>query len=163
MALDRMAEERIGAHQVLVLRALVAFIFHFLRNRHPPFFVAADYASFAAALLRSHIFLFEAMTAFSPAALSLRFGFCASARAGAVFFVTADFAIAALAARAFFKFATSFAFAAANIFRLGFGAGVGAGAGCSASPFIFAHLVFCARAIFRRAAAENFLRFPGAA
>jgi hypothetical protein len=97
--------------------------------------------------VRSHIFLFEAMIAFSPAALSLRFGFCASARADAVFFVTADVAIAALAALAFFRFATSFAFAAADIFRLGFGAGVGAGAAGSASPFIFAHLVFCARAI----------------
>jgi hypothetical protein len=123
----------------------------------------ADYASFAAALLRSHIFLFEAMIAFSPAALSLRFGFCASARADAVFFVTADVAIAALAALAFFRFAASVALAAADIFRLGFGAGVGAGAAGSGSPLIFAHLAFCAKAILRRAAGLKFLRFPGPA
>ena len=95
-------------------------------------FVAdVDYA-FAAALLRSHIFLFEAMIAFSPAALSLRFAFGACAGAGTVFFTAAPVAFAALAALAFFRFATSAAFAAAESFRFGLGTSTGVGAaGCA--------------------------------
>jgi hypothetical protein len=115
-------------------------------------------ASFVAARFVAHIFLVAAMIAARPAALSLRFGF----GAGAVFFVTAaPFAFAALAALAFFRFAARIALAAAESFR--FALGAVAGAGGSASPLILAHLAFCAKAIFRRAAALNFLRFPGAA
>jgi hypothetical protein len=40
------------------------------------------------------------------------------------------------------------------------GTSAGAGAAGSDSPLILAHLAFCARAIFRRTAALNFLRFP---
>lgn len=67
---------------------------------------------------------------------------------------------AALAALAFFRFATSFARAAADSFRLGFGAGAGAGAVGSDSPRSLAYLAFCASDIFRLEAALNFLRFP---
>lgn len=118
-----------------------------------PLVAGLDYA-FAAARLRSHIFLLAASIAALPAALN--FLLALGAGAGAVFFV-----IAALAALAFFKFAASFALAAADSFRFAFGAGAGAGA--SASPFIFAHRAFWANAIFRRAAALNFLRVPGVA
>jgi hypothetical protein len=81
-------------------------------------------------------------------------------RAGPVYFFAASFAFAALAARAFFRFAASFAFAAAESFRFALGTSAGAGAAGSDSPLILAHLAFCARAIFRRTAALNFLRFP---
>jgi len=125
------------------------------------FYVAADFAF--AALTAAHRFFVAAMILAIPSLLILRFAFGACAGAGTVFFTAAPVAFAALAALAFFRFATSTAFAAAESFRFAFGGGVGAGAGGSDSPFIFAHLAFCARAIFRRAAAENFLRFPGLA
>jgi hypothetical protein len=98
------------------------------------------------------------MIAARPAALSLRFGLCAGA--GAVFFVTTDFAFAAFARRAFTRFATSFARAAADNFLLAFRASAGAGGGGSDSPRSLAYLAFCARDILRRATALNFLRFP---
>jgi hypothetical protein len=65
---------------------------------------------------------------------------------------------AALAALAFAKFATRAAFRALLIFRLGFDGTSGSDG--SDSPLIFAHLAFCAAAIFRLEAVENFLRLP---
>src|SRR5450755_4230496 len=122
----------------------------------------STYACFAAARFAAHIFFVAAMIAALPAALSLRFGFCACAGAGVAFF-GADCAFAALAARAFFRFATTTAFAAAESFRFAFGTSAAIGAAGSDSPLILAHLAFCARAIFRRAAALTFLRLPGVA
>jgi hypothetical protein len=81
--------------------------------------------------------------------------------AGAAFFVAA-FAAARRRAHIFLLAAIIAARPAALNFRLAFGAATGAGAAGSASPLIFAYLAFCARDILRRAAAENFLRFPGA-
>jgi hypothetical protein len=66
----------------------------------------------------------------------------------------AFFAAARFAAHIFFVAAMIAFRPAAESFRLGFGA---------CSPLIFAHLAFCAKAIFRRAAALNFLRLPGVA
>jgi len=62
---------------------------------------------------------------------------------------------AALAARAFARFATIAALPALLSFRLGFLDFGVAGAGGSDSPRIFAHLAFCAIAIFRLEAALN--------
>ena len=70
-----------------------------------------------------------------------------------------DFAFAALAARAFRRFAASFARAAAESFRFGFGAG----AGFADSLWNFAHLAFCAAAIRFLAAALSFRRFRAGA
>lgn len=70
------------------------------------------------------------------------------------------FAFAAFAALAFLRFATSFAFAAAESFRLGF---AGSGVAVSEAPRTFAQRSRCASLIRFRAAAENTRRFrPGA-
>jgi hypothetical protein len=116
-----------------------------------------DYACFAARFA-AHILFVAAMIAARPAALSFRFSLGACAGADAVFFVAADFAFAALAALAFFRFAASVAFAAADSFRLGLGAG--ACAGGSASPLILAHRSRWASLIRFMAAALN-LRLVG--
>jgi hypothetical protein len=80
--------------------------------------------------------------------------------AGVVFFViVADLAAARFRAHIFFVAAMIAALPAALSFLFGFGAFAGAGAGGSASPLTLAHLAFWAKAILRRAAAENFFRF----
>jgi hypothetical protein len=68
----------------------------------------------------------------------------------------AFFATAFFAAHRFFKAATMFALPAALSVRFGSGGANVAGADGSDSPRIFAHLVFCPRAILRLAAAEIF-------
>jgi len=92
-----------------------------------------------------------------------RFSTSAALRAednlGAAFFATAGaifFAAAFFSRHRFFKAATIAALPA--LLSLRFGSGV-AGAGGSDSPLILAHLAFCAIAILRRDAAENFFRF----
>lgn len=81
-------------------------------------------------------------------------------RAGATF-LAAAFAFAALAALAFLRFATSFAFAAAESFRFGFGAASGADG--SAAFLEAAHRLRWASAIAFLPAALIFrrLRFAG--
>jgi hypothetical protein len=80
-------------------------------------------------------------------------------RAGAGFFVAADFAAARFAAHIFFVAAMIAALPAALSFRFGFGAFAEAGACGSDSPFILAHRSFWARAILRRTARLRFRRF----
>jgi hypothetical protein len=74
----------------------------------------------------------------------------------ALLYPAAVFALASLAARAFFKFATSFAFAAGESFRFGLMGAATAFAGWE-SRWNFAHLAFCASAIRFLAAADIFL------
>ena len=82
-----------------------------------------------------------------------------SFRAGAAF-LAAAFAFAALAALAFLRFATSFAFAAAVSLRFGF---VGSGVAASDCPLTAAHLLCCASAIALLPAALTFRRLRGGA
>jgi hypothetical protein len=74
-----------------------------------------------------------------------------------IFFAPTGFS-AFFAAHRFFKAATIAALPLALSLRFGFVAPGVAGAG-SDSPFNFAHLAFCPRAILRLAAAEMILRF----
>jgi hypothetical protein len=69
---------------------------------------------------------------------------------------------ARFAAQRFFVAAMILFIPSGLILRFGLAASAWAGAGGSASPRIFAHLVFCANAIFRRTAALIFRRFFGA-
>ena len=112
---------------------------------------AAGAVFFAAAFLTGAPFFAAFVGAFTAVFLLAAFFL-----AGAAFFVAA-FAFAALTALAFFRFATSFAYAAES-FRFGFVGSAAAWVG-SDSPRILAHLAFCAIAIFRLEAALNLLRF----
>src|ERR1035438_1059036 len=111
------------------------------------FFVAADFftgALFAAFAAGAFTWAFLMATFFGPGAA----------------FLAAALAFAALAALAFFRFATSLAFAAAESFL--FGLGAGAGADGSTWTLDAAHLFRCASAIAFRPAALIFrrLRLP---
>ena len=112
---------------------------------------AAGAVFFAAAFLTGAPFFAAFVGAFTAVFLLAAFFL-----AGAAFFVAA-FAFAALTALAFFRFATSFAYAAES-FRFGFVGSAAAWVG-SDSPRILDHLAFWARAIFLRAEAET-LRLP---
>ena len=112
---------------------------------------AAGAVFFAAAFLTGAPFFAAFVGAFTAVFLLAAFFL-----AGAAFFVAA-FAFASLTALAFFRFATSFAYAAES-FRFGFVGSAAAWVG-SDSPRILAHLAFCAIAIFRLEAALNLLRF----
>jgi hypothetical protein len=75
--------------------------------------------------------------AFDGKAFSAAFLTAPLFRTGVAFFAVTDFLVAALAARAFFRFAISLALVADESFRLGF---TGSGVGSSTSPLTAAHL-----------------------
>ena len=114
--------------------------------------VGAGAVFFVTAFLTGALF-----AAFAGAVWTAAFFAVVFFRTGAAF-LTAIFAFAAFAALAFFRLATSLAFAAAESFRFGFVGSAAAWVG-SDSPRILAHLAFCARAIVLRAEAET-LRLP---
>ena len=108
----------------------------------------------AGAVFFAAAFLTGALFAAFAGVLFAAFFAAAFFLAGAAFFAAA-FAFATFAALAFLRFATSFAFAAAESFRFGFG---GSGVGASTWVLDAAHLFRCASAIRARAAALIFRR-----
>jgi hypothetical protein len=108
-------------------------------------------ACFVAVFLEGSFFTGPLLTAIAGAVLTATL-FTAAFFRGRVVLLAAALAFAALAALALLRFATSFAFAAAESFRFGFGASGVTGAD---TPFTAAHRFLWASAIRARAAAER--------